>query len=200
MALFNEVGYPNTGLGDIIARAGVTKGAFYYHFESKQAVAETVMEESMRSLRAEVAGPTQANAPALEILLHGVFVAAELFRANPLNRAGFHLSHALGGFSPAAGQTYSGWLESAARHVRTAIDEGDIAAGVDPATLAEALVGASIGSQIVTAARAEGADMLIDRLERVLRLVLSAVTTADSRSYFEQYLSREALRHRSAAV
>jgi AcrR family transcriptional regulator len=33
--LFNDVGYSNAGLGDIIERAGMTKGALYHHFNSK---------------------------------------------------------------------------------------------------------------------------------------------------------------------
>ncbi|MDT5333549.1 MAG: hypothetical protein QOF31_4846, partial [Mycobacterium sp.] len=33
--LFNEIGYAAAGLGDIIERAEMTKGALYYHFDSK---------------------------------------------------------------------------------------------------------------------------------------------------------------------
>jgi hypothetical protein len=37
--LFDEAGYGHTSLHDIIDRAGVTKGAFYYHFATKEALA-----------------------------------------------------------------------------------------------------------------------------------------------------------------
>ena len=33
--LFSELGYGETGLADVLQRAGVSKGAFYYHFSSK---------------------------------------------------------------------------------------------------------------------------------------------------------------------
>jgi len=35
---FSERGYDATGVAEICRRAGVSKGAFYYHFESKQAI------------------------------------------------------------------------------------------------------------------------------------------------------------------
>ena len=38
--LINEIGYPAAGLGDIIERAELTKGALYYHFDSKEALAD----------------------------------------------------------------------------------------------------------------------------------------------------------------
>lgn len=36
--LFSLQGYNNTGVADICAQAGVSKGAFYYHFTSKQSL------------------------------------------------------------------------------------------------------------------------------------------------------------------
>lgn len=42
-ALFYAHGYHATGLDRIIARAGVTKGNFYYYFKSKEALAAAVL-------------------------------------------------------------------------------------------------------------------------------------------------------------
>ena len=42
--LFNEIGYPATGLGDIIDRAEMTKGALYYHFDSKESLATAIID------------------------------------------------------------------------------------------------------------------------------------------------------------
>jgi AcrR family transcriptional regulator len=48
--LFNEIGYPATGLGDIIERAEMTKGALYYHFDSKESLATAIIEEGSANL------------------------------------------------------------------------------------------------------------------------------------------------------
>ena len=42
-ALFNEAGYNATGIAQITERAGVPKGSFYNHFESKEAFAASIV-------------------------------------------------------------------------------------------------------------------------------------------------------------
>ena len=42
LELFYESGYDNTSINDIIKKVGVTKGAFYYHFRSKDEVLDTI--------------------------------------------------------------------------------------------------------------------------------------------------------------
>ena len=42
-ALFFTQGYDNTTIADIIARAGVSKGGFYHHFESKEELLDAVI-------------------------------------------------------------------------------------------------------------------------------------------------------------
>lgn len=49
-----ENGFRATGLNDILAKSGLTKGAFYYHFKSKSdlglAVAQEVIDNAIRQL------------------------------------------------------------------------------------------------------------------------------------------------------
>ena len=59
--LFGEQGYVDTSLDEIVARAGVTKGAVYHHFEGKEglfrAVFEQVHTEVTDQAAAEFLGP-----------------------------------------------------------------------------------------------------------------------------------------------
>lgn len=42
--LFITKGYENTSVDDIIAKAGIAKGTYYYHFESKEQMLEEVID------------------------------------------------------------------------------------------------------------------------------------------------------------
>src|SRR5215471_1043674 len=46
--VFAERGYADTTLSQLIARSGLTKGAFYFHFTSKEQLAFAVLEEKQR--------------------------------------------------------------------------------------------------------------------------------------------------------
>jgi AcrR family transcriptional regulator len=48
--LFAEKGYAATSLGDIVADAGLTKGAIYHHFAGKEEVFKDVFEREQRAL------------------------------------------------------------------------------------------------------------------------------------------------------
>ena len=53
--LFSRKGYAATSVGEIVAAAGVTKPVLYYHFESKEGLYLTLMEESLALFRPVVA-------------------------------------------------------------------------------------------------------------------------------------------------
>ncbi len=53
-ALFVEKGYADTGTPEIVATAGVTRGALYHHFEDKQALFRAVVEAEAAAVAAEI--------------------------------------------------------------------------------------------------------------------------------------------------
>ncbi len=59
--LFSEKGYNNTSIEEIIEAAGIAKGTYYYHFPSKQATLEAVVDmiltEQVARAREVVASP-----------------------------------------------------------------------------------------------------------------------------------------------
>ena len=53
-ALFLARGYDNASLNDVIAEAGISKGAFYHYFPSKEALLEALAERFARRALAQV--------------------------------------------------------------------------------------------------------------------------------------------------
>lgn len=67
--LFQERGYDQTTINDIIWSVGVSKGAFYHHFASKDEILEEITKEYIRNLIAKVGAIANENGPnALEKL------------------------------------------------------------------------------------------------------------------------------------
>jgi AcrR family transcriptional regulator len=48
--LFSELGYDNTSVNAIIEKVGVSKGAFYYHFESKEDLLDTMVKAQVEQI------------------------------------------------------------------------------------------------------------------------------------------------------
>ena len=59
--LFAERGYAATGTPDIVAAAGVTRGALYHHFQDKQALFRAVVEEEHLLLAMSINAASQGE-------------------------------------------------------------------------------------------------------------------------------------------
>jgi AcrR family transcriptional regulator len=69
--LFTERGFAATPVDEIVTRAGVTKGAFYHHFASKEDVFTAVLEAMQEALVARVLTDAAKGADALARLKRG---------------------------------------------------------------------------------------------------------------------------------
>jgi len=69
MDAFARNGYDATGVAEICDRAGVTKGGFYYHFKTKQAVFLELLERWLRQIDLQIAAARNAGTTVPESLL-----------------------------------------------------------------------------------------------------------------------------------
>lgn len=58
---FAEHGYHGTGIADIQAATGLTKGAFYHHYRSKEDLALAIIEQAKSDYDAHLIGPSMAG-------------------------------------------------------------------------------------------------------------------------------------------
>jgi AcrR family transcriptional regulator len=191
--LFDEIGYPATGMGDIIGRAQITKGALYYHFDSKESVAAAVIEMGSATLLTTFVSVCQSAAPAVENLIHSTFVIADHTAGDKVTRAAARLTHTLGHLSEAAAHANRAWLSAMAAQLTRIAEEGDLREDVDPDAAAETIVAATIGSTLMSAEMSDGTD-LPARLLRMWGVLLAAIVPEDSLPYLREFLHREPLR------
>ena len=123
--LINEIGYPAAGLGDIIDRADLTKGALYYHFDSKEALATAIIEEGTESVLSAFRSAGRSSSPAMENVIHGSFVVTDVLKNDRVARAGARLIRTFGGFNPAAKSTFQVLVDELTEHVKAGVAEGD---------------------------------------------------------------------------
>jgi len=81
--VFAERGYAETTMAELIARSGLTKGAFYFHFSSKEQLALAVIEEKQRQWVDSVQATINAAAPAIDQLRAVALALVRVHREDP---------------------------------------------------------------------------------------------------------------------
>jgi AcrR family transcriptional regulator len=192
--LFGQVGYSVTGLGDIIERAELTKGALYYHFDSKESLASAIIAEAASTITSAVDNISQSSAPVLENIIHNSFVVADIVRADSVVRIGAQLARVLGEFNSVAIDSYSFILAAMTAQLRQAATEGDLRPDLDPAAAAETLLSTYLGAELLATGLSRG-DNSVNRLMQMWAVLLPALTADDALAYFLEFLTREGQRH-----
>jgi AcrR family transcriptional regulator len=154
--LFMERGYAAVAMEDVVARAGVTRGALYHHFGGKRelfrAVFERVEEELMRTVAARVAEARAVNAVAA--LRAGIDAALEAASEERVARLSLVDAPAVLGWRE--------WRAAGERHALGLV-RATLAAGMDSGALARAPVDPL--AQVLLAAVEEAA-LYVSRAER----------------------------------
>lgn len=78
--LFTEKSYADTGTPEIVAEAGVTRGALYHHFTDKQALFAAVVEQEAAAVAAEIDLASPPSLSAREALIAGSDAYLEAMR------------------------------------------------------------------------------------------------------------------------
>lgn len=193
--VFLRLGYANAGLNEIIEQSGVTKGALYFHFSSKEDLARGVIDEGQQRLAAGVSSVSDGPTPALEALVALSYVAIEAASSDPIVAAMLRLHHEIGDYQGTDGNVAASWQKEFERLVTRAVDEGDMLAEDDASTsvLATFLLGSLLGAQILASAT-EAFDELPRRMERVWYFILPGLVEPSKLVYFRQFASRRLLR------
>lgn len=204
--VFGEVGYAGAGWATIIERTGMTKGALYHHFDSKDSLAAALIAEGSEILLDAFRNVCKASSPGLENMVHGTFTVNEVLTLDRQARIAERLAAALAGYNAAAAGFYGDLIAAMTAQARRAIKEGDLREDIDPQTLSVSMVGAMFGLRLMATAQhgdRTNAGEVGERAGRLLQIwsyLLPGIVTDASLSYIRQFLAREALRHATATA
>ncbi|MCW1958079.1 MAG: TetR/AcrR family transcriptional regulator [Mycobacterium sp.] len=190
--LFDELGYGETGLADVLQRAGVSKGAFYYHFDSKEALATAIIDDYRRRNAEAVRDRSDCSATMLEQIITATYVSAALIEEDKTARIGNQLLQALSQISSGASQIYAEWTSNFIAAFVKGLETIGLRDGVDAAEVAEAIWAGILGCHLLSSALG---DDPYSRLTRSWRAVLKMTIADDMTDHYLDLLDRNASRH-----
>lgn len=172
--VIRRVGYANASLSDISAAAGVTKGALYFHFESKEAIARALVDEQHRRARDGALAILAEEAPALEqMMLLCQDLAAKLVD-DPIVRAGIRLTTDSSTFATPVQEPYLDWMATFELLAGRAEADGETNGKIPPAVLARFVIPAYTGVQLVSETFTGRAD-LAARIHEMWVVLIAAI-------------------------
>jgi len=151
-AVFDERGYTSATIGEILERAGVTKGALYFHFASKEELALGVFEEQLA-----ISLPSQSSK--LQELVDSGLVLALRLRTEPLVRASVGLALDQGALGLDRTPAFGMWIDQTTRTLAEAKAGGELLPHVDATETAELLVASFSGVQLLSQVRCQRQDL-----------------------------------------
>jgi AcrR family transcriptional regulator len=185
---FARRSYHDVGLDDILSEAELTKGAMYFHFRSKHALAVAIVETQTAAGAAAMQDLLSRNLSGLETLIDFSYLIAVQDTQTDATRAGLNLLESVGRAEGLQERLLDGWIQALAAVVEKAIADGDIDKGCSPEDVARLIVSLHMGLR-QTSDLDEPARFLHD-LEKSWAIVLTGILQPDRIEYFSQFVRR----------
>jgi AcrR family transcriptional regulator len=151
--VFAERGYAGTALSDLIAASGLTKGAFYFYFPSKAALALAVLRDQQERWLGQVSERVLSAGTAVEQFRALAPVMLDLVASEPGAWSITRLTRDMAEDPATAAEVVkpmAQWVDFVADIVRRGQAGGDFRAQLDPHAVAAVLVGAFDGLKALT--------------------------------------------------
>ncbi|MEV6978776.1 ScbR family autoregulator-binding transcription factor [Kitasatospora sp. NPDC093806] len=167
-SVFDECGYEGATIGEVVARAGVTRGAVYFHFASKRDLAHGVIEEQYAS----EAVPERVCK--LQEFVDTGMVVTHLLPIDPMLSAGVRLSVDQGADGHLGVDAAPGWIARLERVLVAAGERGELLPHVVPADTAGLMTASWVGVQLQSQ-RFTGRADLADRVATLYRHLMPSI-------------------------
>ncbi|WP_433859486.1 ScbR family autoregulator-binding transcription factor [Streptomyces kronopolitis] len=152
-SVFDDLGYDRATIAEVLERAGVTKGALYFHFASKEQLALAVLDEHVTDIAVE---PQKIK---LQEFVDAGQVLAYRLRSDPIQRGAARLAVEQGSNHLDRKQGMIAWTRFVEDLLNQARDRGEVLESVAVTETAELFVGAFAGLQLMSNALTNQADL-----------------------------------------
>jgi AcrR family transcriptional regulator len=159
---FERQGYEGASLNEIIRSTGLTKGAFYHHFSSKDDLAYAVFRAKQGELAGRIREAARDRPDALEALGEMLRLRARLLVSEPALGCFLRLASELGvrcGPGSEFAASYEVPVGIMTDLVRQGQAQGVIRAELDPRAAGEAIVAAMLGTDELSKVVSGGRDL-----------------------------------------
>ena len=149
----HENGYAAAGVDRIIERSGVTKGAFYHHFESKKELAQAVIDSVVRPMvveaflapLGEISDPIDGLQQCLTSQMEHL-TPERIASGCPLNNFAQELAGVDDDFQEQIDGLYGHWRDAIAQALTRGQEAGQVRIDIDPQEVATFTVAAISGT------------------------------------------------------
>jgi AcrR family transcriptional regulator len=146
--LFDRNGFAGATLEDVSRAAGVTKGAFYFHFSSKDELGGAIQAEACALLRAAVYRAAAASS-AVQSLVDLTHELAGWLECEPVVRASFRTARENGHRGKPFLDFHADWLTTVETLLTSARRGGELRDGVDVEQAATLVLTVSTGVEML---------------------------------------------------
>jgi AcrR family transcriptional regulator len=175
---FYQLGYGMATTSDIVREAEATRGALYFHFESKEEIARAVIAREQESSAAASGRILAMERPPFETMLVMSADLAERLMTDPVVKAGIRLTTEITTFDPPLHAPYLGWMRAFEQLGAQAVEAGEFRPDVDTAAFARFLIPAYTGVQLVSDVFSGRSDLL-SRIRDLWLFVVPSVVPDD---------------------
>jgi AcrR family transcriptional regulator len=180
--------YSLVSLDDILADAEVTKGAMYFHFRSKYALASAIIEHRTAVARAAVDELLARRLSGLETLIDICYLVAVEDIGDETARAGLNLLESIGRTEGLQEDFVGPWIAAFTAIARKAAKDGDLIAGRDSEGIAKLLISMYLGLRQTS--DLDEPERFLHDLQNMWGLVLPGFVKADRIDYLNQFIKR----------
>jgi TetR/AcrR family transcriptional regulator, transcriptional repressor for nem operon len=185
---FAQRPYYAVGLDDILAEAQLTKGAMYFHFRSKHALALAIVDEQLAKAGTAIQDLLNRRLSGLETLIDVSYLIAIGDINHDVTRAAFNLLESVGRTEKLQERLLGDWIKLLEEIAQRGIFEGDIVEEGDPEGIGRLLVSLYMGMR--QASSLDEPVQLLHDFEAALSTVLRGIVQPDRIGYFTQFVKR----------